>query len=892
MPRVKELPMFFETYGQYTYVLRNIWIVYLVTEDLYDLWTVTEDLYDLWTVTEDLYDLWTVTEDLYDLWTVTEDLYDLWTVTEDLYDLWTVTEDLYDLWTVTEDLYDLWTVTEDLYDLWTVTEDLYDLWTVTEDLYDLWTVTEDLYDLWTVTEDLYDLWTVTEDLYDLWTVTEDLYDLWTVTEDLYDLWTVTEDLYDLWIGLSENSWSCGDNIRVHNLIILVLKSMRIKNRNLQINLSLLSDQIRSKVIVDLYPGQIRVVGVTFNGIRATMSGQDSSRGEARDDRLAESSNSPALARQGEGQAPSGVPVQDQNVFFRTLGTILTRFQTLASSTQRINIAKELKGLGAPEFKGEAEEGPVVADLWLNDVKIMLEGLHCSDMEKLDGMVSLLRGQARIWWTNVIHRMPNDQKTWYLFLEEFKHKYIGDQFIREMKQEFLNLKQLNRTVYEYECEFNKLSRFAAELIRTEKEACEWFVEGLRPRLKEMLIVLNLSSFQEVVNRAKALERAQNERFGDQKAQSSKRTGASSSSVPPKRGRDSGFQYQVRSESVVSSARGSNQMRARQTQLGKSGDGRAQQRHCQICERYHGGACRVESGACFRCGEIGHFLRDCPLGTGKPVQSERSASISQRGRGRGRGRSQTEFSTQQEMRSTARVYNLNISEDNEDPEIIAVGMPRVKGLPMFFETYGQYTYVLRNIWIVYLVTEDLYDLWTVTEDLYDLWTVTEDLYDLWTVTEDLYDLWTVTEDLYDLWTVTEDLYDLWTVTEDLYDLWTVTEDLYDLWTVTEDLYDLWTVTEDLYDLWTVTEDLYDLWTVTEDLYDLWTVTEDLYDLWTVTEDLYDLWTVTEDLYDLWIGPSENSWSCGDSIRVHNLIILVYLGFSIVYMGLSFEEQENQE
>ncbi|XP_039005213.1 uncharacterized protein LOC120132536 [Hibiscus syriacus] len=72
---------------------------------------------------------------------------------------------------------------------------------------------------------------------------------------------------------------------------------------------------------------------------------------------------------------------------------------------------------------------------------------------------------------------------------------------------MDLKQGNYTVYEYECEFNKLSRFTAELVPTEKDSCDWFVEVLRLRLKDLLIALNLHTFQEVVNRAKALERAQ-------------------------------------------------------------------------------------------------------------------------------------------------------------------------------------------------------------------------------------------------------------------------------------------------------------------------------------------------------------------------------------------------
>ncbi|KAE8657890.1 Detected protein of unknown function [Hibiscus syriacus] len=380
---------------------------------------------------------------------------------------------------------------------------------------------------------------------------------------------------------------------------------------------------------------------------------NSSRSEAGEDRHAESSNSPALARQGKEHASQGVPVQDQDTFFRTLDAILTRLQPSAPLTQRINVAKELRGLGAPEFKGESEEGPVSADLWLNDLKIMLDGLHCSEVEKLDGAVSLLRGQARIWWTNVTMRMSTDQLTWSLFLEEFKNKYIGDQFIRQMKQEFMNLKQMSRSVYEYKCEFNKLSRFAAELVPTEKYACEWFVEGLHPRLKEMLIVLNLSSFQEVINRAKALERAQNERFGDSRVQTSKRTTTSSSSVPTKRGEETrDFDHKL----------DQNQLHRLLGEQVRQDLDRRNQWNLVL-----GDLLRVKGDSVSTVGKTIMGLIGWLLGLLVLPHKEDE--------GRGRGRNPSEFSAQPEVRSTARVYNLKTSEDRDDPDIIAVKELRI-------------------------------------------------------------------------------------------------------------------------------------------------------------------------------------------------------------------------
>ncbi|XP_039022009.1 uncharacterized protein LOC120154282 [Hibiscus syriacus] len=156
------------------------------------------------------------------------------------------------------------------------------------------------------------------------------------------------------------------------------------------------------------------------------------------------------------------------------------------------------------------------------------------------------------------------------------------------------------------------------------------------------------------------------------QSSKRIRVSLSMVPPKKGRDSGFRSQAPSESMASSIKESNQMKVRQTQSGRSGDKRAQQSQiiqCQICRRSHSGLCRVVTGVCFRCGETGHYMKDCQLRAGEPVQSERSSSMSHRRRGIGKRRNKAESSTQQEIRSTARVYNLKINEDCDNPDIVA-------------------------------------------------------------------------------------------------------------------------------------------------------------------------------------------------------------------------------
>ncbi|KAK8690873.1 hypothetical protein V6N13_074399 [Hibiscus sabdariffa] len=91
----------------------------------------------------------------------------------------------------------------------------------------------------------------------------------------------------------------------------------------------------------------------------------------------------------------------------------------------------------------------------------------------------------------------------------------------MRNAFLNLKQGDQTVYEYECEFNRLSRFASELFPTERERIACFIEGLDVDYKEVLVAMDITNFQEAVNRAKGMEKVRAERIATRSAQFPKR-----------------------------------------------------------------------------------------------------------------------------------------------------------------------------------------------------------------------------------------------------------------------------------------------------------------------------------------------------------------------------------
>ncbi|KAL4037900.1 hypothetical protein IC575_001501 [Cucumis melo] len=67
-----------------------------------------------------------------------------------------------------------------------------------------------------------------------------------------------------------------------------------------------------------------------------------------------------------------------------------------------------------------------------------------------------------------------QITWQQFKESFYAKFFSASLRDAKRQEFLNLKQGDMTVEQYDAEFDMLSRFALEMIATEAARADKFV----------------------------------------------------------------------------------------------------------------------------------------------------------------------------------------------------------------------------------------------------------------------------------------------------------------------------------------------------------------------------------------------------------------------------------
>ena len=117
-----------------------------------------------------------------------------------------------------------------------------------------------------------------------------------------------------------------------------------------------------------------------------------------------------------------------------------------------------------EFHGTILEGSDKAEFWLENLQRALDEVKCPPEQKAKCVVSLLQGVAYDWWKLVLRNpLLLEPNSWDLFAQEFQTKYVTDDYKETKWKQFLNMKQGNLIVVEYEKEFSRLSKYASELV---------------------------------------------------------------------------------------------------------------------------------------------------------------------------------------------------------------------------------------------------------------------------------------------------------------------------------------------------------------------------------------------------------------------------------------------
>ena len=201
---------------------------------------------------------------------------------------------------------------------------------------------------------------------------------------------------------------------------------------------------------------------------------------------------------------------------------------------------------AEESHGSSMEESATTEFWLKKLERVLEEVRCPLDQRVSCAISLLQSEAYDWWKLALRspRIPNPM-TWEFFVQEFRAKYVAEMYRDSKCKQFLNLKQRNLSVAEYEKEFSHLSKYAPKLVLTEAFRCRQFEDGLHDSVKRYLASmtsLQTVDFYQLVQAAMKIERL--EMSSKERSQKKKfsRGGSSSSG---KRARESPAQSEYSS-----------------------------------------------------------------------------------------------------------------------------------------------------------------------------------------------------------------------------------------------------------------------------------------------------------------------------------------------------------
>ncbi|XP_074352186.1 uncharacterized protein LOC141691359 [Apium graveolens] len=238
--------------------------------------------------------------------------------------------------------------------------------------------------------------------------------------------------------------------------------------------------------------------------------------------------------------------------------------------------------------------PSEVDKWLHEMEKIFEFLGSTDEQKVSLASYQLQGSAYDWWLMEKRHVEGNEEgaaqtyTWETSKESFQDKYFPRTIRVKLERDFTRLEQGEKQTFsEYEAEFAHLAMYAPSLVADEVSRARRFEEGLRSEIKRHVSAFELSSYKMVLNKALVVERGLMVEDGRKDFESKKRAEPTS-----------GF-----NENESSRKFNKRENFNRQNSGSKLS--------CSRCGRNHlDKDCRLNTGACFSCGESGHKIAECP------------------------------------------------------------------------------------------------------------------------------------------------------------------------------------------------------------------------------------------------------------------------------------------
>ncbi|CAA0840539.1 Unknown protein, partial [Striga hermonthica] len=150
------------------------------------------------------------------------------------------------------------------------------------------------------------------------------------------------------------------------------------------------------------------------------------------------------------------------------------------------VVAQFRDYHTEKFSGQGD--PRIVDEWIKGLELIFEVMDCHDRYRVICAQLQLTGDARLWWNAYWSMRPGEKAgcTWDKLKELIREKYYPTYYRAKMERQFLSLKQGSRSVDEYEREFTRLAAFVPDLVRTEAQRAQRFIDGLYPAVRHNIV----------------------------------------------------------------------------------------------------------------------------------------------------------------------------------------------------------------------------------------------------------------------------------------------------------------------------------------------------------------------------------------------------------------------
>ncbi|XP_074374397.1 uncharacterized protein LOC141714798 [Apium graveolens] len=142
--------------------------------------------------------------------------------------------------------------------------------------------------------------------------------------------------------------------------------------------------------------------------------------------------------------------------------------------------------------------------WLREIEKTFEIVDVEEEKKTIFVAYILKGEANYWWEAKKILENTFPIPWTRFTELFLEMYFPKYIENQMELKFLELKQGNMSVAEYEAKFTKLSRFIPYHVHTYEKKAKRFQQGLKPYIQNRIAVFEITNYTTLVQKAAIVE----------------------------------------------------------------------------------------------------------------------------------------------------------------------------------------------------------------------------------------------------------------------------------------------------------------------------------------------------------------------------------------------------